>query len=39
MPGVFDVQNIFDNYMSNLSNKEIPFSETTLWNCTNPVSI
>jgi len=28
MTGVYDVQNIFDNYMSNLSNKEIPLSET-----------
>jgi hypothetical protein len=25
---MYDVQNIFHNYMSNLSNKEIPFSET-----------
>jgi hypothetical protein len=28
MPGMYDVQNIFHNYMSNLSNKEIPFPET-----------
>jgi len=28
MTGVYDVQNIFDNYISNLSNNEIPFSET-----------
>jgi hypothetical protein len=28
MPGMYDVQNIFHNYMSNLSKEEIPFSET-----------
>jgi len=28
MPGMYGVQNIFHNYMSNLSNKEMPF----FWN-------
>jgi len=28
MPGMYDIQNISHYYMPNLSNKEIPFSET-----------